>query len=118
MNTQLKLSNLSVDEILKIVEPIMDNCLEGSNEGNYEKHTQHFTDRIKSIVTPEELQRQLSSEPKVYFTDRKFLHLFRRNNSIGIVWKQSISNNTDELINQAIFKEIEGNILIDHCMIC
>ena len=59
MNTQLKLSNLSVDEILKIVEPIMDNCLEGSNEGNYEKHTRDFTDRIKSIVTPEELQRQL-----------------------------------------------------------
>ena len=110
--------NMNEKEILNIVEPIMDNCLEGSNEGNYEKHTRHFTDRIKSIVTPEELQRQLSSYPKVYFTSREFLHLFRRRDSIGIVWKQSISNNTDELINQAIFKEIEGNILIDHCMIC
>ena len=24
----------------------------------------------------------------------------------------------DDIINQAIFKEVEGNILIDHCMIC
>ena len=39
----------------------------------------------KSIVTPDELQRQLSNEPKVYFTEREFLHLFRRNNSVGIV---------------------------------
>jgi len=38
MSTEIKFSNLSVDEILQIVEPIMDNCLEGSNEGNYEKH--------------------------------------------------------------------------------
>lgn len=114
----MKLSNLSVDEIINIVEPIMDNCLEGSNEGNHKKHTRDFTDRMKSIVTPDELQRQLANEPKVYFTDREFLHLFRRSHSIGIVWKQSTSSNNDELINQAIFKEIEGNILIDHCMIC
>jgi len=118
MSTEIKFSNLSVDEILQIVEPIMDNCLEGSNEGNYEKHTRDFTDRIKSIVTPDELQRQLSNEPKVYFTKREFLHLFRRKNSVGIVWKLLTSLNNDELINQAIFKEIKGNILIDHCMIC
>ena len=118
MSTEIKLSDLSLDEILKIVEPIMDNCLEGSNEGNYEKHTRDFTERIKSIVTPDELQRQLSNEPKVYFTDREFIRLFRRNNSVGIVWKQLTSLNNDELINQAIFKEIEGTILIDHCMIC
>jgi len=114
----LKLSDLGLEEILNIVEPIMDNCLDGSNEGNHKKHTRDFTDRMKSIVTPDELQRQLSSYPKVYFTNREFLHLFRRSNSIGIVWKQFTSSNNDELINQAIFKEVEGNILIDHCMIC
>ena len=118
LSTELKLPNLRLDQILKIVEPIMDNCLEGSNEGNHEKHTRDFTDRMKSIVTPDELQRQLSSYPKVYFTSREFLHLFRRRDSIGIVWKQFTSSNNDELINQAIFKEVKGNILIDHCMIC
>ena len=29
-------------QILKIIEPIMDNCLEGSNEGDYNKHTKDF----------------------------------------------------------------------------
>ena len=89
-----------------------------SKSDNHEKHTRDFTDRMKSIVTPEELQRQLSSNPKVYFTERRFLNLFRRTDSIGIVWKQFTSLNNDELINQAIFKEVNGNILIDHCMIC
>ena len=114
----MKFYNLSNDQILNIVDPIMDNCLEGSNEGNHTKHTRDFTDRMKSIVTPEELRRQLSTEQKTRFTKRKFIYLFRRRDSIGVVWKQSISSNKDELINQAIFKEIEGTILIDHCMIC
>ena len=62
----MKFPNLSEDEILNIVEPIMDSCLEGSNECDHKKHTKDFTDRMKSIVTPEELKRQLSIEPKVF----------------------------------------------------
>ena len=118
MNGELKLSNLSDLEILKIIDPIMDNCLAGSNEGDHEKHTRDFTARMKSIVTPEELHKQLSNEPRAYFTRRVFLYVFRRSNSVGVVWKQFTSINNDELINQAIFKELDGRILIDHCMIC
>ena len=57
-SAELKLPNLSEDEILSIVEPIMDSCLEGSNEGDHKKHTKYFTNRMNSIVTPEELKRQ------------------------------------------------------------
>ena len=95
LSAELNLSNLSLEEILNIVEPIMDNCLEGSNEGNHEKHTKDFTDRMKSIVTPEELKKQLSIEPKNYWTKREFLRLFRRSNSIGIVWKQTIASSNE-----------------------
>ena len=105
-------------EILNIVEPIMDNCLEGSNEANHQKHTRDFTERMKNIVTPENLKKQLSHSPRAYFTKRKFNHIFRRNKSIGIVWKQSISTSNDELMNQTIFVEINKKILIDHCIIC
>ena len=51
-----------------IVEPIMDSCF----EGDHKKHTKYFTNRMKSIVTPEELKRQ-SIEPKVYWTKREFV---------------------------------------------
>jgi len=114
----LKFTELSVEEILGIVEPLMQNCLEGSNESDHAKHVRDFTDRMKNIVTPEELKRQLSGKPRIRFTNRQFLNLFRRRNSIGIVWKQSTSSSDDELINQAIFKEVDGRVLIDHCMIC
>jgi len=77
-----------------------------------------FLDRMKRIVTPEELERQLSNNPRTHFEARKFLHLFRKENSVGVVWKQFISASGDELINQAIFIEVDGKVLLDHCMIC
>ena len=106
------------DEILRIVEPIMDNCLNGSNEDNHAKHTRDFTERMRKIVTPENLKLQLSKEPRALFVERKFIYLFRRQSSIGVIWKQYISTSNDELMNQAIFLEKNEKILIDHCMIC
>ena len=104
----MKFPNLSEDEILNIVEPIMDSCLEGSNEGDHKKHTKDFTDRMKSIVTPEELKRQLSIEPKIFWTKREFVCLFRRSDSVGIVWKQKTSSSNDEF---AVI--MEGDIRIE-----
>ena len=114
----MKFFNMNEKEISYIVEPIMDNCLEGSNEANHQKHTRDFTDRMKNIVTPENLKKQLSHSPRAFFTKRKFIHIFRRNKSIGVVWKQYISTSNDELMNQTIFVEINQKILIDHCIIC
>ena len=47
MKEGLDFFNLSTEKILSIVEPLMENCLEGSNEGDHEKHVRDFTDRMK-----------------------------------------------------------------------
>ena len=49
---------LEMDEekILSIVEPLMDNCLNGSNENNHAKHVKDFAERMRNIVTPENLK--------------------------------------------------------------
>ena len=114
----MKFIEMKENEILGIVEPIMDNCLNGSNEDNHAKHTRDFTERMRKIVTPENLRLQLSKKPRVFFTERKFIKLFRRQDSIGIIWKQFISTSNDELMNQVIFVERNEQIFIDHCMIC
>lgn len=116
--TAMRLTELSDREILAIVEPLMENCLAGSNENDHSKHVRDFTQRMQRIVTPEELSRQLAREPRAYFTERQFLSVFRRQQSVGVVWRQFTSLNTDELINQAIFVDANGRVLIDHCMIC
>lgn len=114
----MKFSEMSEAAILAIIEPMMDNCLNGSNERNHTKHVADFTDRMKHIVTPDNLRKQLSQDPPILFTEREFIYLFRRGDSIGIIWKQKISTTDDELMNQAIFVERDKRIFIDHCIIC
>ena len=77
------------NEILRIIEPMMDNCLRGSNEDYYAKHTRDFTERMKKIVTPGNLKLQLSKEPRVFlpkenlfiFLEEKILLVSYGNNS-------------------------------------
>ena len=73
------------ERTLSIADPIMDNCLNGSNENNHAKHVKDFTQRMRNILTLENLKMQLSHEPRAFFTNRKFVHLFRRQSSIGVI---------------------------------
>lgn len=75
----MKLPKLSWEGIVRLVEPLMKNCLITSNEKNHEKHVRDFTERMKTVVTSEELNRNLPSRSGTFFTDRKLLNVFRRN---------------------------------------
>ena len=114
----MRFSEKTEEEILRIVEPMMDNCLEGSNEGDHAKHVRDFTDRLKSIVTPENLKSQVSYRPHGFFTRREWVSLFRKKGNVGIVWRQFLSTTDDEFVNHAIFVEFDSTIFIDHCLIC
>ncbi len=63
------------DVIRGLVEPIMNNCLAGSNEENHTKHVRDFTEIVKNIVTHESLKMQLSQKPGTLFTSREFIYL-------------------------------------------
>ena len=57
--------------------------------------------------------RAEDSEVKRLLLLREVLNTFRWQESIGIVWKQPISLNADELINQAILsRRMAGSYLI------
>ena len=45
-------------EIMAIADPIMDNLMQASTEIDYERHIRDFSDRLKSIVTKENLEQQ------------------------------------------------------------
>lgn len=53
----MDLINQTDEEILKIVNPIMDNLMEASTINDYERHVRDFSDRIKENFKKEEFQR-------------------------------------------------------------
>ena len=110
----------SDEELLAIFEPMMENCLAGSNEIDHAVHVRDFTARMRAIVTHENLEAQCADyQPRLgRFGRREFVCLFRRETSVAVVWRQFFTKSDDEFVNQANFVVVDGRILIDHCLIC
>lgn len=110
---------LKDDEILRLVSPIMDNMMDGSTEINHSKHTRDFTERMRAIVTPHHL-RWVCEDYQAkwgFFERREFVALFRRSDSIAVVWRQFCSGSEDQRVAEAVFVSDGERILIDHAMV-
>ena len=111
--------HLTDDEILELVEPIMTNMMAGSTEINHAKHCRDFTERMLCIVTPEHL-RWVCDDYQArwgFFGRREFAALFRRSDSVAVIWRQYCSRSSDVRVAEAVFVSEGGRILIDHAMV-
>jgi len=111
-------------QILAELSPMFDNMMQGSTERNHVKHTEHFTQRLKDIVTKENLLQQCESyqAKNGFFTEREPVAVFRRKESIAIIFKQAWSKRPgEEFVAQAVFvaTEEDGQLvwLMDHAMV-
>ncbi len=115
----MELAKQSDQAILAIVEPIMDNLMQGSTEIDHAKHTRDFTVRLKAIVSEAYLEcicRDYQSRWG-FFTHRECVAIFRRPASIAVVWKQWCSKVPGEFVAELVLIEHEGRYLVDHAMI-
>jgi hypothetical protein len=96
----MDLIHKSDKEILKVAGPIMDNLMEASTDIDHERHVRDFTERLKSLVTKEYLEKvwlQYQAE-KGFFSKRECIAIFRRPASVAIVWKQWFTKQQGEFV--------------------
>ena len=115
----MTLAQKSEAEILAIANPIMDNLMEASTVIDHERYVRDFTDRLKAIVTKDHLEkvcRQYQGE-KGYFGGREVVAIFRRPNSVAIVWKQRFTKVAGEFVAEMVLAEEGSHYLVDHVMV-
>lgn len=115
----MQLLKKSDEEILAAVNPLMDNLMEASTKINYEKHTRDFSSRIENHLTPESLRKICEKYQQRWgiFQQREFVALFRRADSVAVIWKQFCSKSKDEYVAEAVFKEENGKLVVDHVFV-
>lgn len=115
----MELTRKSDAEILAIANPIMDKLMDASTAIDHERHIADFTDRLKAIVTKEYLEkvcRQYQSE-KGYFGAREAVAVFRRPQSVAIVWKQRFTKQAEEYVAEMVLVEEGSRCLVDHVIV-
>jgi len=91
---------LSDEEIMQIVDPIMDNLMQASTDIDHERHVRNFSDRLKKIVTRENLERQCREYQAELglFSDRELVGIFRRRGDLRVFWRQWYTRSDDEFV--------------------
>jgi len=106
-------------EIRSVAEPIMNNLMDASTEIDYDRHVRDFTDRLKNRLSREQLERicQDYQSTKGYFADREFVAVFRRPDSVAVVWKQHFTKQPGEFVAEMVLVQQGGRYLVDHVMV-
>ena len=106
-------------EILSVANPIMDNLMDASTAIDYERHIRDFTDRLKSVLSKERLEWicQDYQNTKGVFTQREFVAVFRRPDSVAVVWKQGFTQQDGEFVAEMVLVQQDGKYLVDHVMV-
>lgn len=107
-------NKLTDTEILDIANPLMDNIVAATEEADYEKLSKYFTNRLKSVVTKEAFEKQLSNNNLGKFGKRELLTIIHKNNSIFVLWKQWFTESEDEFLAEIVIVNKDGQYLVDH----
>ena len=115
----MRIDELSDIQVSAIANPIMDNLMEASIAIDHSRHVRDFTDRVKSIVTPEYLQRVCAKyqSEKGYFAQRDAITVLRRPGAALIAWKQKFTRIPGEFLAEMILVERDGRFLVDHVVV-
>lgn len=115
----MNLPQKSDSEILSIANPIMDNLMDASTAIDYERHIRDFTDRLKSVLPKERLEWicQDYQSKKGFFSKREFVAIFRRPESVAIIWKQGFTKQPGEFVAEMVLIEQDEKYLVDHVMV-
>ena len=103
---------MSDAEIMKIVDPIMDNLMEASTEINHKKHVRDFSQNMKNIVTKENLEKQCRQYQKDLgqFGKRELMGIFKKSSDVRVFWKQWYTQSDDEFLAFVHIMENNGKI--------
>ncbi|MTI09907.1 hypothetical protein [Curvivirga aplysinae] len=115
----MNLQEKSDAEILAIVDPMMDNIVSSSIDFDYEAHIRDFSDRIKTHISKEGFQKvcEECQADLGLFEGRDLVRIFRRPDSIAVIWTQNFSKCSGDYVAEMVVKEENDTIKIDHISI-
>jgi hypothetical protein len=113
------LTQKSDAEILAVANPIMDNLMDASTAIDYEWHVRDFTDRAKGVLPKDRLREvcEAYQSTKGFFAKREFVAIFRRTESVVVVWRQWFTKQPGEFVAEMVLVQSNGKHLVDHVMV-
>lgn len=115
----LSFDQLTDTELLNIANQMMDSLMQASIEKDYAKHIQYFSQRAKSTLdeTQFKIVCGVYQEKMGIFTEREFVKLFRRPESVAVIWTQKYSQVKGEYVAEMVMLIEDDQYRVDHAFV-
>lgn len=109
----MAITSKSDDEIINLVQPMIDNVVEASNQKDWEQFSQYQTDEERLDPENKSNVEQLWKEEDFFTslnTDREILGVLRNGDVAQLVWKQTSTMVSGDGLARYFVKEINQEI--------
>ena len=105
---------ISDEDVMSIVEPIMNNLMDASTKIDHPSHVRDFSDKLKDIVTKENLESQCREYQTElgFFAERKLIGIIKKKTDVRVFWKQWYTKTTDEYLAFIHIKKQNGKYTV------
>lgn len=106
-------------DILAVATPIMDHLMAAATLIDYDAHTRDFTERAKRALPRDALKSvcEQYQSARGFFAERELVAVFRRPESIAIVWRQRFTKAAGEFVAELVLVQQDRRCLVDHVMV-
>ena len=116
-------SDIADAQLLEIAQNWMDDLMQASTSIDYATHVANWSQRAKSVLNASQFEQVCRSyqAQKGSFSERRFLGMLRRPQSVLLLWAQQFSHCAGEYVSEMVLI-IEDNphgqqLKIDHVMV-
>jgi hypothetical protein len=115
----MELTQMSDAEIRAIADLIMDNLMAASTAIDHERHVRDFSDRARGVLSKDWFESVCAEYQgsKGVFGRREFVALFRRPESVAVVWKQWFTLAPGEYLAELVLVRKNGKYQVEHVMV-
>ncbi|HEX7341692.1 MAG TPA: hypothetical protein VF269_05390 [Rhodanobacteraceae bacterium] len=115
----MDLASQSDADIMAVVDPIMNHLMDASTAVDYAAHVRDFTERAKGMLSRPAFEAICSQyqNTRGLFAARERVAIFRRPDSIAVVWRQCFTKVPGDYVAELVLVEREGRNLVDHVMV-
>ena len=110
---------LSDAALIEVANVLMDKLMLASTNRDYVAHTQDFSKRALSVLNFDQFEMICEHYQKRqgYFLEREFVALFRRPNSIAVIWRQKYSLVEGDYVAEMAMIIEDGAYKVDHVFV-
>jgi hypothetical protein len=105
---------VDVDQVRSYADPITENILIATNEGNYTKYSEHFDATMKNAL-PESVFLETNAMIKAKigtYVSKEFWKVESKNQYIIVYYKATFTQEPADVIVKIVFQELEGEMKV------